>query len=123
MIVLFTGLGHLLTAFLTPAENWWTPRSLALDLEESRDRVRVLIAGTPLAQHLEAGTLKVAAEGESPRPVTADEIRFRFNNWDRVRAENYYRAIFTAVYTTAGAAALLVGLLLLPRLPGRSEAS
>ncbi len=116
MIMVFTGLGHLLTTFLAPAENWWTPRSLAKPFEESRDRVRVLISGTPLADHLEAGTLKVAGQGESPRAVTAEEIRFRFNNWDRVRANLYFRAIFSASYTTAGVAMLLVGLLLVPRL-------
>jgi hypothetical protein len=118
MIMVFTGAGHLLTAFLTPAEDWWTPRSLALTPEESRDRVRVLVSGTPLAEHLEAGTLKVAAAGESPRPLTAEEVRFRFNNWDRVRADLYFQAIFSASYTTAGVLLLAVGLLLLPRLRG-----
>jgi len=116
LIMVFTGLGHLLTAFLAPPEDWWTPRSLAEGLDESRARVRVLISGTPLADHLETGTLMVAGEGESPRPLTADEVRFRFNNWDRVRASLYFSAIFTASYTTAGVALLVVGLLLMPRL-------
>jgi len=123
MIMVFTGLGHLLTAFLASPENRWTPRTLALGLEESADRIRVLVADKPLTGHIQNGTLKVTGEGGAPRPVKAEEIRFRFNNWDRVRAENYYRAIFTASYTTAGAAALLVGLLLAPRLPGRPDTS
>jgi len=116
MIAVLTGSGHLLTAFLASPEHRWTPRSLAEDLDGSRDRVRVLVAGVPLADHLASGTLKVAGEGEAPRPLTADEVRFRFNNWDRVRAGLYFSAIFTPAYTTAGAAMLLVGLLLVPRL-------
>jgi len=120
MIMVFTGLGHLLTAFLAGSEDRWTPRGLAVGLEGSRDRVRVLVSGTPLADHLAAGTLKVADRGETARPVTPDEVRLRFNNWDRVRADLYYRAIFSASYTTAGAAALLAGLLLMPRLTPKS---
>ena len=118
LIMVFTGLGHLLTVLLTPAEDWWTPRSLAVAPEESRDRVRVLVSGVPLTEHLEAGTLKVASAGESPRPVTADEVRFRFNNWDRVRADLYVWGMLTASYTTAGVLLLLGGLVLVPRLRG-----
>ncbi|MEA3366582.1 MAG: hypothetical protein U9R68_00545 [Planctomycetota bacterium] len=120
MIMVLTGLGHLLTAFLAGPEDRWTPRQLAIRPQEAADRVRVLVSGTPLADHLAAGTLKVAAEVETARPVTPDEVRLRFNNWDRARADLYYRAIFSASYTTAGAAALLAGLLLMPRLTPKS---
>jgi len=121
MIVVFTGLGHLLPALLAGGENRWTPRDLAVGLEESADRVCVLVSGTPLEKHLEAGTLQVGGQGESPRTLQADEVQFRFNNWDRVRADLYFWGMLTASYTTAGVAALLVGLLRVPRLPGRSS--
>jgi len=121
MIMVFTGLGHLVPTFLASPENRWTPRELAVGLDESADRVGVLVAGVALADHVKAGTLLVGAEGQPPRPLTPEDVRVRFNNWDRVRADLHFQAIFTAAYTAAAVLLLVGGLLLVPRLPVRQK--
>ena len=64
---------------------WWTPLPLALSLSETKDRVEIYIHGKPLDALLQARQLSVMDEAESGA-LAADEIRLRFNNWDRVRA-------------------------------------
>jgi hypothetical protein len=68
------------------ADIWWTPAPLMVPLTQATDRVEVYVRGKPLGALLEAGQLRVMDEASGSVVATSD-IGFRFNNWDRVRAQ------------------------------------
>ncbi len=99
------------------SDIWWTPQTLALSVSESADRVRVYVRGKPLGSLLDAGQLRLADTPESV--LSINDVRFRLNNWDRVRAQ---RLPSLLVYAAAiGAGALLFLLLITNRLAYRGE--
>ena len=65
---------------------WWTPPSMAAPLSVSGDRAEISARGTDLRALLDAGRVRVSLES-GPVVLTAEDVRVRFNNWDRVRAE------------------------------------
>lgn len=66
------------------SDMWWTPPAMAATLGDSRDRVEIYAGDKPLAAMLTAHQLWIRDQAGS-RALSADEIRLRFNNWDRVR--------------------------------------
>ena len=97
---------------------WWTPPQLAVSVAESQDRVEIYIRGKSLNSVLNAGQLRIADEGGADTLRAAD-VRFRFNNWDRVRANRLPMLVAYAV--TMGAGLLLLILIVSGRLTYRSE--
>ncbi len=83
------------------SDIWWTPRQLAIPLAESADRIEVFVRGKPIEPLLDAGALRVADDG-STSALTASDIRFRFNNWDRVRAQRLPLLLLYAAFIGAG---------------------
>ncbi len=83
------------------SDIWWTPRPLAIPLAESADRIEVFVRGKPIGPLLDAGSLRVADDG-STNALTASDIRFRFNNWDRVRAQRLPVLLLYAAFIGAG---------------------
>jgi hypothetical protein len=99
---------------------WWTPPPLALSLSESQERVEIYVRGKPLGALLEARQLSVTDEAGS-RALSPDEIRLRFNNWDRVRAA---RLPLLLVYAgSCGGGAVLLLLIATGSLAHRSDDS
>jgi hypothetical protein len=86
---------------------WWTPLPLALTLSESRDRAELYVRGKPLGALLEARQLSVA-DGAEPSVLGVDEIRLRFNNWDRVRVERLPVLLMYAAGCGGGVVLLLL---------------
>jgi len=117
LFVVAMGLWQLASKFLEPSDIWWTPRSLAVPLAESRDRVEVLVGGELLQKRIEDGALMLKAEDGSSRAVEAPDVTLRFNTWDARRADLYWQGMFSAAYLAIGVAMLVVGLFLMPRLP------
>jgi hypothetical protein len=99
------------------SDIWWTPQSLALSLDESADRVRVYVRGKPLGSVLDAGQLRLAGAGDSVLSIS--DVRFRLNNWDRVRAQRL--PLVLAYGIALGGGALLFLLLITNRLAYRGE--
>ncbi|MDH5198703.1 MAG: hypothetical protein OEY20_15785 [Gemmatimonadota bacterium] len=97
---------------------WWTPLPLALSLSESQDRVEIYVQGKPLGALLEAQQLSVTDKVGS-RTLGADQIRLRFNNWDRIRAA---RLPLLLVYAaSSGGGLVLLLLIAASRLAYRNE--
>ncbi|HEV8510795.1 MAG TPA: hypothetical protein VGQ48_10145 [Gemmatimonadales bacterium] len=97
---------------------WWTPAPMALSPAESRDRVEIYVRGKPLAAVLAATQLSVTDEGRSIA-LSPEDVRLRFNNWDRVRVG---RLPLLLLYAAAlGAGVLLVLLNATGRLVYRGE--
>jgi hypothetical protein len=91
---------------------------MASSLPGSEDRVEVYVHGKPLAELLAGNQLWIKADTGS-RPITAQEIRFRFNNFDRIRARRLPLLLVDAA--SCGAGAVLLLLIVTGRLAYRGE--
>jgi len=69
-----------------PSDIWWTPKPLAVSLSQSANRVEVIVRGRSLRPRVDGGQLSLTTDSTAP-VVSAGDITFRFNNWDRVRAQ------------------------------------
>jgi hypothetical protein len=92
LMLTFGGVFFLMSAlqiamfFNQPADIWWTPRALSLPLADASDRLEVYVRDVALNEHVKAGRVQLLT-GTGAAPVTESDIRLRFNNWDRVRAQ------------------------------------
>ena len=96
------------------SDIWWTPLAMLVPLGASQDRVAVYVRGNELQDLLGAGRLRLVTDS-GPRVLSAADIGFRFNNWDRVRAERVPLVLSYATAAGAAAAFLLVGFVYLLR--------
>jgi hypothetical protein len=104
--------------FSRRADIWWTPAPLALSLADSKDRVEIYARGQPLGTLVQQQRLSILDGGKSQ--VLADrEIGLRFNNWDRVRAQQL--PVLLVCAAACGTTALLFMLVATNRLVYRSE--
>ena len=89
------------------SDRWWTPPPMAPSLSESQDRVEIYVRGKLLGALLEARQLSVA-DGAGPSVLGADDIRLRFNNWDRVRVARLPMLLMYAASCGGGVVLLLL---------------
>jgi len=80
---------------------------MASTLGESRDRIEIYADGRPLAARVAAQELWIRDEIGS-RALSGDQIRLRFNNWDRVRVSRIPLLLLYAAVFGGGLVALLV---------------
>jgi hypothetical protein len=109
-IFLLMSVLHLVAFVRQRRDIWWTPNGMRVPIAQAQDRVRVYLAEEPLLDALKAKDLVVARSG-GPTPLSESEVSVRFNNWDRVRAEQIPAL---ASYAAGGGAAgviLLFGVL------------
>jgi len=97
-----------------PSDIWWTPAQLAVRLPDSSDRVEIYLRGALLQTLVGAGRLKIMGDSA---PVAAAEVRLRFNNWDRVRAERIASLVLWSAL--AGAMTMLLAVWLISPSFGR----
>jgi hypothetical protein len=113
---MFGGIFFLMSAlqlvryFVQPAGIWWTPKTLALPLADTSDRVEVYVRDIGLAEHVRAGRLQVLGD-TGARPVTESDVRLRFNNWDRIRAARIPSLLSAGIVLGAAGVVFLLGLL------------
>jgi len=100
------------------SDIWWTPNTMLVPLNESADRVEVHFRGKPLRSLIEAGQLRMA-DNASASVLSTSDIGFRFNNWDRIRAQRVPALLIYAAAIGAGAVVFL--LLVTDRLAYRGE--
>lgn len=118
LVLLFIPAVALFRELSRRSDIWWTPQALLVPLSESSDRVEVYVRGKRLISLLQAGQLRTT--GDAPTSVlTTSDIGFRFNNWDRVRAQQRPLLLWYAAVVGAGAIVLL--LLISGRLAYRGE--
>ena len=104
--------------FTRPSDIWWTPHAMLVPLAESADRVEIYARGTPLAELVKAGQLRIG-DDRGASVVAAGDVGLRFNNRDRLRAERFPLLVVNAA--ACGAIALLFLLVLTGRLAYRGE--
>ena len=97
---------HIVRFFTRPADIWWTPKTLSLRLGDSSDRVQVYVRDVDLREHVKTGRVQLVTDtGEAP--ITESDVRLRFNNWDRIRAQRIPSLLGTGI--GLGAAGVLLG--------------
>ena len=65
---------------------WWTPKTMALALNDTRQDFEIFLNDELLQNHLERGSLSAAdLKGQSSR-VVSDDITVRLNNWHKSKA-------------------------------------
>lgn len=97
-------------AFKQRADIWWTPKALGLPLADASDRVEVYVRDLALLDHVRAGRVQLLTD-TGARPVLESEIRLRFNNWDRMRAERIPSLLGVGITLGASGVFFLVGVL------------
>jgi len=118
--LLLTALLNLYAFFHRRTDIWWTPLPKAVPVVASGDRVEIYARGTDLRTLLDAGRVRVTGD-PGAGVLAADDVRLRFNNWDRARAE---QAPLLVLYGfTIGAALVLVGLTLTGHVPKRRSST
>ena len=118
LTLLLTAAIPLFTELSRPKDIWWTPHGMLVPLAQSTDRVEVYVRGKPIATAIEAGEVQIAGDGGSGA-LSTNDVAFRFNNWDRVRAERLPLQLVRA--SACGALACLFLLILTGRLAYRGE--
>src|SRR5262249_47536891 len=102
----------------SPADIWWTPRTMLVPLARSQDRVEIYARGKLLPSLLETGQVRIADDTGSST-LAASEIGLRFNNWDRVRADRL--PLLLACAALCGAMGVILVLVATGRLAYRGE--
>jgi hypothetical protein len=105
-------------ALSRPSDIWWTPHAMLVPPRMALDRVEIYIRGKPLAELLQAGELRLAQNGGSVALGSGD-VGLRFNNWDRVRAEQL--PLLLGYAAMCGVTAALFLLVVTGRLAYRGE--
>jgi hypothetical protein len=115
-MLLFGGAFSLMSAlqltrfYAQPADIWWTPKVLAVQLSDASDRVRLNVRDADLLEQIRAGRVQLLTE-TGVSPVTESDVRLRFNNWDRIRAGRVAALISAAIGLGASGVVFLLGLL------------
>jgi hypothetical protein len=115
-LLVFGGVFFLMSAlqlvrfFTQPADIWWTPKALGLSLADTSDRVEIYVRGVSLQEYVRAGRVQLLAD-TGATPITESEMRLRFNNWDRIRAQRIPSLLSAGLALGASGVLLLFGIL------------
>ena len=111
IIMLAVSISYLLEVMLQPDNIWWTPASMELTLDETKDRVEVYVDGRIIQDVVKDQHLWVA-KGQKIQPVKVEDVGIRLNNWSRVRAQQVPRVIYLSVIFALGVVFLIAGVLM-----------
>jgi hypothetical protein len=92
-----------------PSDIWWTPKALGPSLSDVADRVEVYVRDVQLQEQVRSGRVQLLGDA-GPTTVTESDIRFRFNNWDRIRVQEIPALLTAAVFLGASGVCLLLGI-------------
>lgn len=119
--VVFLTSGLRIVRHLTqPSDIWWTPKGMSPSLNEVADRVEVYVRESPLPEQIRSGRIQLLG-GVGSTPVTEFDVRFRFNNWDRIRAREIPVLLTSAALF--GASCVMLVLSVLGWMPARPASS
>lgn len=114
MIGVFVFGAHLLTqlarSFWEDQNIWWTPKQMALSLDQSRQHFELYVRDTLLQEHCERNTLLALDAEGNPHPVQAGDIAVRVNNWNSVNASFLRAAIPTTFLSGVSLTCFILGI-------------
>jgi hypothetical protein len=115
LILLFTigpiFITNVYRAFGRNQNIWWTPSSLALPAEKTRNDFQLFIGGKLLQKHLSEGTLFVLDKEGEKYPVSSKDVRVRLNNWYKTRSNFLAKAVSTGFAFGIAITLFVVGLI------------
>ena len=76
---------------------WWTPMTMALPLEETKNDFAIYLNGESLHRHIARGTLTVSTDAGESSQVASGGIQVRINNWYKIKASLLHGSVFFAL--------------------------
>ena len=73
-------------AFRGDQTIWWTPQTMRLPIEETKNNFEIYIGGTSLQKHFSDKTLFSVDKNGKQYPVVSKDITVRLNNWDKTQS-------------------------------------
>ncbi len=112
IIMLFVFGSQLATLLNQPDDIWWTPAQMMQSYDQGSDRIEIYIDGEHLQGIIESGQLVlVSSEGE--KVITNEDVRVRYNNYDRVRADRIEMTVIESGMVGGGIVLVIFGLMAL----------
>ena len=96
-------------AMLGRKDMWWTPKAMALPLEQTRREFELFINNELLQSRIKQGTLLAIDPEGNAYPVVSENVTVRLNNWHKTKASFLHIAVFTALLLGISLTSLIVG--------------
>ncbi len=90
---------------------WWTPRTMQLGLEETKDNFKLYISNKSLQQHLTDGNLFILDNDGGQYRIVSKDVTVRLNNWYKVKSSILENAIISGVAFGIIITVLVIGLI------------
>lgn len=88
---------------------YWTPKTMALPVNDTRQEFELFLNDELLQDHLERGSLSATdLNGQSSR-VVPDDIVVRLNNWQKTKVSLLHGAVFMALLLGVSLMSVLLG--------------
>ena len=101
---------NLISAFAANKNIWWTPKTMQLTLEESKNNFEIFIMGEPLQKHFNNGSLCIIDADGKQYHLFAKDIGVRLNNWKSHQVSILKNALINSFVTGIGVTCLIIGL-------------
>ena len=98
-------------AFWGNQDIWWTPKSMQLSVDESREHFRLYIGGKSLQKHLAEGSLLALDNNAKQYRVVSKDLGIRLNNWYKVKSSILTNAVLSGVAFGIVITVLVIGLI------------
>ena len=88
---------------------WWTPKSMALPLSETRHKFELFVSGDLLQDHLDRGSLSATDSQGERYDLVPEDIEVRLNNWQKIKSSMLHIAVWAAFMLGISVMSLIVG--------------
>lgn len=90
-------------------DMWWTPKSMALPLSQTRNNFEVFVSGDLLQNHLDRKSLSATNPQGERYDLSPDDIEVRLNNWQKVKSSMLHTAVWAAFMLGVSVMSFVVG--------------
>jgi hypothetical protein len=98
-------------AFRGDQTIWWTPQTMRLPIEETKNNFEIYIGGTSLQKHFSDKTLFSVDKNGKQYPVVSKDITVRLNNWDKTQSSLLTNTTMSGFAFGVSIALLVVGVI------------
>ena len=92
------------------SDIWWTPKSLALPINNTRNDFEIFLNDQRLQDHLERGSIYATDQNGHLIPLLTEDVVVRLNNWHKIKASSLHTAVYMALFLGASFMLLLIGI-------------
>ena len=93
------------------SDMWWTPRSMALPLSETRQNFELFVRGELLQRHLDRGSLSAIDSQAGRYSFVPEDVEVRLYNWQKVKSSMLHIAVLAAFMLGISVMSLIVGII------------